>query len=42
MKIVLLQLLPGNSSEEQFKIREAACEKAKDKDVTYLVSRNVE
>lgn len=32
LKIALLQLLPGNNLEEQFKIGKAACEKAKDMD----------
>lgn len=32
LKIALLQLLPGNSLEEQFRIGKAACEKAKDQD----------
>jgi len=32
LKIALLQLLPGNGLEEQFKIGKAACEKAKDMD----------
>lgn len=33
LKIALLQLLPGNNLEEQFKIGKAACEKAKDMEV---------
>lgn len=32
LKIALLQLLPGNGLEEQFKIGKAACEKAKNMD----------